>query len=72
VPQVTFNQSHGLSSLPLEEETTPNYSLNTHAPDQTDRQPCLPPEHIDLAAPSLSHSAFDSAGICGEPKRPNQ
>jgi hypothetical protein len=32
-------QGRGLSPLPLRETATPNYSLNTHAPDQTDLRP---------------------------------
>jgi hypothetical protein len=36
-----LKQGHGLSPLPPGETTTPNYSLNTHAPDQTHLRPQL-------------------------------
>jgi len=40
--------------------TTPNYLLNTHAPDQTRGQSQLLQCELNLAAPGLSYSAFES------------
>jgi len=39
VPKVTLCRVAGYRRSPLRETATPNYSLNTHAPDQTDLRP---------------------------------
>src|SRR6516165_10226867 len=49
-----LKQARGLSPLPLDKTTTPNYSLNTHAPDQTGSRPRRLHCWVDLAAPSCS------------------
>lgn len=51
-----LKQGHGLSLLPPRGATTPNYSLNTHAPDQTSIRPRPLQCAIDLAAPDQCYS----------------
>ena len=55
-----LKQGHGLSPLPPRETTTPNYSLNTHAPDQTYIRPQLLHCAIDLTARRRYHLTLKS------------
>src|SRR5215472_10129746 len=50
VPSVTLSRVTGYAT-PIKRDTTPNYSLNTHAPDQTPLRLPLLHSLLDLAAP---------------------
>jgi hypothetical protein len=60
VLRVPYAGSRAIAAPTGGERQRPIIRSTTHAPDQTRGQPQLLHCEINLAAPSLSHSAFDS------------